>query len=59
MESHTMRICLHLFQELTAEVKHLRMIDFIHMLDYSEKKKEAKNDSMVINLLNPVKWIKV
>lgn len=49
-----------LFQELTAEVKHLRMIDFIHMLDYSEKKKkEAKNDSMVINLLNPVKWIKV
>lgn len=50
-----MRICLHLFQELTAEVKHLRMIDFIHMLDYSEKKKEAKNDSMVINLLNPVK----
>lgn len=48
-----MRIRLHLFQKLKAEVKHLRMIDFIHMLDYSGKKR-AKNNAMIINLLNPL-----
>lgn len=43
-----MRICLHVFPELTAEVKYLRMIDFIHMLGYWGKKIK----SMVENPLN-------
>lgn len=50
-----MRIHFHLFQELTAEVKHLRTIYFNNAMDYSEKKKKrSKNGAMVTNISNPL-----